>query len=429
MSASLTFLYEPSDALPVVDLWLCARTGAMHDPEGKEGALNLALRTLVRGAGGLDGDALEAELDALGAEFSASAEVSTAVVHAAVLQRNLDRFLDLFVAMVTRPTLSPAEVERAARTQRADLIDSRDDDRTLAGRHFRRQLFKGHPFGRPSSGTPATLPKLTAEDARAVYERTFVPDNLVLGAVGAITPAQAEALAQRLAAALPQGPAPDRFVAAPTRPQGRHLVLVDKPERTQTQVLIGTLGTRADDRDHAALTVANTVFGGTFTARLMREVRTKRGWSYGASSRLYRDRERDAWSMWTFPAAKDSAACIALQLKMLEQFHAKGPTAREVEFARKFLVRGRAFEFETATRRLWLRLDERIHELGDGYHHQLGERLARVGVEPATKAFRKRIDPKSLLFSVVATARERRAELEAAIPDLDRVTVVPYDTD
>ena len=66
------------------------------------------------------------------------------------------------------------------------------------------------------------------------------------------------------------------------RGPGRHLVFVDKPDRTQTQILIGGLGTSAHDADHVPLIVANAVFGGTFTSRLMQEVRSKRGWSYGA---------------------------------------------------------------------------------------------------------------------------------------------------
>ena len=84
---------------------------------------------------------------------------------------------------------------------------------------------------------------------------------------------------------------------------GRRLLVVDKPERTQTQILVGTMGTSAHDDDHVPMVVGNAVFGGTFTSRLMKEIRSKRGWSYGASARTGIDRRRQSWVLWTFPAA------------------------------------------------------------------------------------------------------------------------------
>ena len=82
---------------------------------------------------------------------------------------------------------------------------------------------------------------------------------------------------------------------------GRRLLVVDKPERTQTQILVGTLGTSPHDDDHVPLVVGNAVFGGTFTSRLMKEIRSKRGWSYGASARAGIERQRQSWVLWTFP--------------------------------------------------------------------------------------------------------------------------------
>jgi zinc protease len=72
---------------------------------------------------------------------------------------------------------------------------------------------------------------------------------------------------------------------SPCRPRsGRHTVLVDKPERTQTADPARHTAPPRAHADWLALSVGSAVFGGTFTSRLMSEVRVKRGWSYGASS-------------------------------------------------------------------------------------------------------------------------------------------------
>jgi zinc protease len=134
------------------------------------------------------------------------------------------------------------------------------------------------------TGTASSLSRIKPDDLQALYRRVVRPENLIFAFSGDIDRPQAEALAEQIRSQLPAGPAPRDEVGEPALIAGRRLTFVDKPERTQTQILIGGLGTHPKDEDHLALHVANTVFGGTFTARLTQEVRAKRGWSYGAYS-------------------------------------------------------------------------------------------------------------------------------------------------
>ncbi len=420
---------EPSHDLPIVDLYIVTETGTAHDPKGHEGALHVCLRALRRGTAKRSAHEIDALIDRLGAELSTSADATMSMLQGTVIRRNLQPFLELLHDIVTEPTLPSHEVSQVARELRAELVDLRDDDRSLAARHFRRALFEGHPFGRPSHGTPTTMDRLGRDDALSAWKRSFRGANVIIAGAGDIREAELDAFAGRTLDALPGGRAPTREMPEPKPLKGRHLLLVDKPARTQTQINIGNVASHPRDRDHVALTLANTIFGGTFTARLMREIRSKRGWSYGASSRLARDRVRDAWSMWTFPAATDAAACIALQLKMVEQFVARGVTARELAFARSYLSRSYAFETDTASKRLWQQLDLRIYDLPRNYYRDHLARLDAVTLDEVNAAIRRRIDPDNLLISVVATASELRAPLEKAVKGLASTRVVPFDAD
>ncbi len=425
-----TTLYcESAHDLPLVDLQLVARTGAQHDPAGKEGALNLALRTLRRGTRARNSREIDALIDRLGGEFGASADVSSATLHAAVIRRNLPAFLDLFEEFVTGATLPEAEVAQVRREMQADIVESRDDDRTLAGRHFRRTLFAGHPYGRPTQGTVAGLDAVTGDDALAAFRRTFSRDNVFFAAAGDVSLAELAAFSDRINPGLASGPSPTTTIEAPKPIRGRRLVIVDKPERSQTQIYIGNLGSQPRDRDQLALFVGNTIFGGTFTARLMREIRSKRGLSYGASSRLGRDRARSSWSMSTFPAATDAARCISIQLSMLEGLLEKGVTAREVSSARAFITRGYAFERDTAAKRLGQLIEIDLLDLPKSYFDDYIERINAVTVDDVNAALRKRLSADNLLVTVVATADTLRGPLESCIPGLVDTRVVPFDRD
>jgi len=285
-------LVETSRALPLVSMTIATRAGATEDPVGKEGLLRLTSRLVRRTGAGLTTEQLDERIDTLGASLSVDVGHSAATFHGTVISRSLDAFADLLVGVLGKPSLSEAELSKLQRETLAELVEARDHDRELGQRWFRQRLFAGHPFSRPVSGTTSSIGAIIPSDARAMYDRVVSASDVVFAFAGDIDPAGARSIAERVAAALPVGSALPDTVPEPLPKVGRRLVIVDKPERTQTQILIGCLGTHPHDPDHIALHVGSTIFGGTFTARLMKEVRSKRGWSYGAYSNLPYDRHR-----------------------------------------------------------------------------------------------------------------------------------------
>jgi zinc protease len=209
--------------------------------------------------------------------------------------------------------------------------------------------------------------------------------------------------------------------------RGRHLAFVEKPDRTQTQLVVGGLGTHAHDPDHVDLLVANHVFGGSFTSRLMQEIRAKRGWSYGASSRAGFDRRREAFTMWTAPAATDAAACLALELELLEAWVERGVTEEELVATKNNLRRSHAFEVDTARKRVHQKLEEALFDLPAGYHAGWLDAVARVDVASANAAVKRRVHPDDLVVGLVATWDEIGEAVEKAIPRLSATTVDPFD--
>jgi zinc protease len=429
VSATPIVLVEESRALPLVHLTVAGRTGAAEDPDGKEGLTRFLARLMRRTGAGMDSQALDIRIDSLGGSLGADVSHSVTGFHGTVIARSLDAFVDLLIDVIARPGFSPAELERLRRESQAEIVESRDNDRALAQRWFRRKLFEGHSFGRPVEGLIGSIGRIEQADVREHYARLWATENLVFAFAGAIDEAGAQSIAERLRRTLPAGSRRVDAISDPSLPPGRRLVIVDKPERTQTQILVGALGSHPHDADHTALHVANTVFGGTFTARMTEEIRTKRGWSYGAYSSLPYDRHRQSFSMWTFPKANDAAACIRLQLEMLANWRNAGITAEELAWAKRYLVRSHAFSVDTAPKRVGLRFDEIIYELPAGYHQHYVERVEAVTLEQANTAVSQRIDDRNLLVVVVGTESQIGAGVRDAIDGLSSVEVVPHDTD
>jgi zinc protease len=420
-------LVESSRALPLVSISIAVRCGAMRDPEGQEGATRILTRWMRRTGGGLPAQVIDTRIDTLGAALGADVSHSVLVFHGTVIARSLEPFVDLLIDVLGRPGFDIEEFGRLQRETEASLIEALDDDRGLVRRWFRRKLFEGHPYSRSTTGTLKSVAGLAPDGVRALYGRVLPPEQLVFAFSGDITEALAQEIAARIVKALPGGTAGPDSTLDPSMPSGRRLVFVDKPERTQTQILIGGLGTHPRDDDHFALHVANTVFGGTFTARMTQEIRAKRGWSYGAYSSLPHDRRRQAFSMWTFPKATDAAACIGLELELLRVWRERGISKRELTWAKRFLVRSHAFAIDTAAKRVGLSLDAALYDLPADYYARHIEQLSAVTLEQANAAVQRRISDQDLLVTVVGTHAEIGEAVQAAIPDLAKTEVVRFD--
>jgi zinc protease len=382
---------------------------------------------LRRGAAGLDARRIEDTLDRLGSEMAVDTSASSVAIHGQVIKRNLDAFCTLLGTLLGEPTFPEDELGRLIRETAAEAIDLRDNDRALAEKAFRRLAFAEHPYSKSGGGYPSTLSNIHLDDVRGFHAKHLVPGNVVFGFAGDITVERARELAARLEAALPAGAPPNHEIAEPRPIHGRTLVFIDKPKRTQTQIILGGAGTWPHDEDHVPFNVAVGVLGGTFTSRMMREIRSKRGWSYGASARASIERARHAFTMSAFPAATDAAPCVKLELGMLDAFVSEGVTAREVSAVKSYLIKSHAFEVDTASKRLHQRLDEELLHLPRGYYGRYTEQVKAVTAPLASEAVRTRIHPARLIVAMVGTASELLEKVQESIPGLDRTVVVPFD--
>jgi len=429
MSAGPAILLERDASLPLIHASISTRAGSGEDPEGLEGLTRIAGRLMRRTAGGKSPDEVDARVDRMGASLGLDAGHGGVSLSGAVLERSFANFMGLLEETLTSPGLAEDELERLKRETNAELIEILDSDQQLAQRWFLRSVFAGHPYGRTVIGTERSLAASGVDDVRRCLEREFRQDSLLFAYAGAVDAERARDAARSIWQRLPSGGGAPPPPPEPVAGGGRQLVFVDKPERTQTQILIGGIGSHPGDADHFPLLLANTVFGGTFTARLTQEVRAKRGWSYGAYSSLGYDRRRQAFSMWTFPKAEDAASCLALEFELLEQWWQAGISEEEFVWAKRYLVQSQAFARDTATKRVGLRLDEILNDLPEGLHDQFIERIQAVTLEQANAAVRNRISLEHLVVVVLGTHAAIGDDVKRAVPQLGSERIVPYDTE
>lgn len=389
-----------SYAVPLVALEFSLRGGAAQDPADKPGLATLLAGLLDEGAGPYDARGFHRAVDELAIHLGFGADRDAISGHLQTLSKNVDKAFALLRLALTEAHLAEADVARVRSQLVAELKRDANDPDAMAAKAFREAAFPGHPYGRPARGDLASMDTLSRPDLVALRERLFSRKDLHIAVVGAID-------ARTLSGLLDEtfGPLEARNDLAPVAPTtiagvgSRRLVDLDIP---QTTIRFGRPGVAKRDPDYFAVVVANHILGGgTFTARLFREVREKRGMAYSVYSQL---NEYEQCPMLIGAAAtKNERAGEALRVieEEVRRFAEEGPTEDELDKAKKFLIGSYALRFDTSTKIA----SQLVHLQQDGFEPSyLDERngkIAAVGLEDCKRAAKKLFGDGKLLVTMV----------------------------
>ncbi len=398
--------------LPLASVVLMIPAGAVHDPEGLQGTATMTARLLTEGTRDRSALAFAEAMEALGAELNVDAGSTFTTISASFLARDLAEGLALMAEVVDRPLLEPDAFERERQRARADLAENFAYAPFVASRALYAELYPGHPFGWPESGTVASLEAMGAEDLAAFHEARYRPRGSVLCIVGDV---EAREITRKAEHAFRSWRGRAEAVELPALPEawsGVRKVWVDMPGQTQIQLRIARRTVPRADPRHVALKQANAVVGGGFTSRLMEEIRVERSLSYGARSSLW-SFDRDAvFQARSFTANETARELVDVAWEVLEGWRAGGWPDEEYERARNYVLGTLPQLLETRMSRAWTLAMMSYYGLPPDDMAARAERIAGIERAEAEAAVAQLLDGEGWLVLVVGDLEVVRGQLE-----------------
>ncbi len=335
--------------LPILDAVLVLRHGSEADPAGKDGLAALTANLLREGTASRTSPDIADQQAFLGIRVGSGAGLEQTTVSLHTPTAVLDSAFALMADLVLRPTFPDAEFTRVKSETVTGLLQLRDRAPAIADRAFASILFgEQHAYGRPSSGTEQTVESLTRDDVLGFWRTWYRPNAATLVIVGDITVEDAERRARALFGAWERGTLP--AIAAKSAPAVSQTVisLIDKPGAPQSSFRLGSVGVTRNTPDYYALTVLNTLLGGSFTSRLNNNLRETKGYTYGAGSSFSMRREAGPFTARAEIVAEKSDSALLEFMKELQGIR-EPVSAAELEKAKQYLILGFAERFETTS--------------------------------------------------------------------------------
>ena len=401
--------------LPLATVELVVRAGEDTDPSGKPGTASFVADMLDEGTTLRDAPAIAAAFEDQAALFRSQADKDSLIAAASFPSASLSPVLDVFSDCVLRPAFKKPDLERVRALRLGDLAQLEADPAQIGRTVLNRTVFgEGHPWAFPTTGTVAST-KAARGDQLAAWHRSWVrPNNAVLVVVGDVTPATLLPELERRFGGWKAAPLPKRRSLAPVARKGPRVVtVVDRPGAAQSQLWVGELGLGASSADLYSAQVAATVLGGGFKSRLNANLRSGKGYTYGAFSAFDVRREPGLFAAVAPVVADKTAEALRELLNEIDRLREGGIDASELADAKSGLIQSLPAEFGSTTSTA-LAFGKMV-ALGrpPDYFASYVQKLQAVTGEDVARAARARFDTKGLAIVVVGPLAELRPRLEA----------------
>lgn len=403
--------------VPLVRATLMITGGGRLDGD-RPGIASFTGSMLDQGAGGRDAVGLAEDVAFLGASLNTSANWDAFTISLSAPRRTFAEAMEILARVTLQPTFASADVQRQRDLRLASIIQQRDQPGAVANLVFNREVYPaGHPYHAPLSGDSASTVVLDSATVRSFWTRAADPRRATLIISGDIAQAEAVALATRLLGGWRGPPNPLRVPPAGSVPvppvAGTRIILVDKPGAAQSIITIGAPGPERASPDYPAITLMNTILGGSFSARLMDILREQKGFTYGARSSY-------TWRPVAGPFVANSAvrtdvtdSSLAILFQEFKRIRDEPVPGAELERARSYAVLGSLGDFETTGQvagqlanalTFGMTLEQIPAEL---------DAIQRLTAADVQRAARRHLDPDRLTVVVVGDLEKIRAGIEA----------------
>ena len=387
--------------LPIVTISALIHTGSVYDPTDKSGLASLT-GSQLRGGGSLTlaPAAVDSELEFMASSVESSFGSDLGSVTLSSLTKNLDRTLQIFNDLLFYPAFDDKRLEVARRQALEAIRRQNDDPKELGDRELQKAIYAGHPLG--AIPTVASVSSVKRSDLQTFHQRYVRPDNMILTVAGDFDRPNMLAALNRLIGQIK----PEGRLQLPEVPQVKlqfaPAVLYAQKQVNQSVIRLGHLGISKDDPDLYAIRVLDFILGGSFTSRLMMEIRTNQGLAYNVGSHFDVGRRFiGSFTAETETKAEATARAIGLMTSIINSVRIAPVTDQELKLAKDSIINSFLFGFTTPASIVNQQARLEFYGYQTDYLDRYRDRIAGVTSADIQQAARKHLHPDAFKLVVV----------------------------
>ena len=408
----LTVLLLEKHSVPIVNFAALVKTGSVADPQGEEGLASITAQLLRKGSQKRTAQQFAADIDFTGGSFEAGAGADFSTVSGEFLNKDLTHGLALFSDALMHPVFPQPEVDKLLAQSLDGVRAAKDEPRAVLGTYYDAYLFNGNGYGRAPDGDEISLTRIHRDAIVKFYESYYAPGNIILAVAGDFQTVEMKKKLEEIFGQWP--PKPVAPVKIPVIPpvKGKKLLLVDKPDATQTYFAIGNVATAAGEPDRVAIRLVNTVLGGSFTSLLNEALRVESGLTYGVVSAFDPRKAPGPFGIYSYTKNESTVQALDMALQILQKLHQQGITAEQLASAKSYIKGQFPPSIETSRQLAQIIAINEFYGLEDSEINDLEARIDAVTPAIAQQVIQKHFPADNLVFTLIGKSSEISAAVQ-----------------
>ena len=346
LANGLRVIVTRQTAIPKVSITLTVLSGYSSDPADLTGLASLTADLIQEGTKTKSSRQIRRDVFGMGGSLSATASQDYTSISVRGLSEFATRLIELTADVALNPTIPEDEIAILKQQHLQTVSQQKGSPQFLANRTFRAALFGPHPYARTSE-TEASLKAMDRAKLAAFHADHYRPNNAFLLIVGAIDPEATIAAAEKAFGGWTRGDVASPPYAAPPALSGRRVYFVQRPNSIQSSIALGNIAVKRSDPRWYELTLANTIYGGAFNSRIVRNIREEKGYTYSPQSALTGFANAGFYRFSADVRNEVTGATLTEVFKEIDKLRAEGSDGAELQGAKAYL-RG-IFPIQTAT--------------------------------------------------------------------------------
>ncbi|EMR01709.1 M16 family metallopeptidase [Cesiribacter andamanensis] len=389
--------------VPLISVSAVLPAGTIYE-QNSPGLAGVTADALMFGAGNRSKQQIEEELDFVGASVSTWATKETARLQASFAKKDAALVLGIVRDLLVAPRFDAQEWEKMQSLRLVEYDQAKESPRSVIADYYNAFVWGDHPYSRSSAGTKASLQAITIQDIQNFYKRTYTPGGAALAIVGDFDARQMRKQIQALFKDWKGKGQPAQQLAQAPQPQEARVLLVNKPDASETTFYIGGPGVARNNPDWVAIQVVNTILGGRFTSWLNDELRVNSGLTYGARSNFDSYKQGGTFAISTFTNSESTEAAVDLALKTYQRLHQQGIDAATLESAKNYVKGQFPPRYETASSLASLLTDMYWYGFDESFINGFQQQVSALDVARANAIAKKYFPADKLQFVLVGKA-------------------------
>ncbi len=263
----------------IIKIELVFRSGRIQ--EKKPAVAKAAIKLLREASKSRTAEQTAYTFDYYGAVFKAECNMEFSSVSLVCLNQHLDKLWPIWLDTILNPAFEEEELTKYKELVSKNLSDQLSKNDVIAYRVFTEELYGcKHPYGYNTEVQDVL--SLTSQDIKSYFEENCKLGNAFLILSGKYNDTLRSMILKDL-----EGVDRRHKPSSVVFPQTQSFIgtkLVKTKNDLQTSIKIGSLWVPRDHPDYVSLKILNTVLGGYFGSRLMKNIREEKGYTYGIYS-------------------------------------------------------------------------------------------------------------------------------------------------